>query len=240
MDGYGGGDESGDLWGRTFLSSTVTVNGEDRPLAPGTRLSVTFQDGDLRVHAGCNHMSGPVSLDGGRLDVGAFASTMMSCGDALDEQDRWLAGFLSANPTWRLDGDDLVLSTGDTEIRLTDRKIADPDRPLRGTRWVVESIIDNQAVSSVPAGAEAHLTLRDGDRVEGFTGCNNFGGTAVERGGRITFSNIFSTRMACIGDSERLESAVLSVLDGRVTAQVEADALTLTRPDGRGLRLRAT
>jgi heat shock protein HslJ len=240
MDGYGGGDESGGLWGRTFLSTAVTEKGEDRPLAPGTRLLLTFQDGTLRAHAGCNHVTGPVSLDGGRLGVGALASTMMSCGDVLDGQDRWLAGFLSANPTWRLDGDDLVLSTGDTEIRLTDRRIADPDRPLRNTRWVVDSIIDNQSVSSVPAGVEAHLTFRDGDRVEGFTGCNTFGGTAVERGGRITFSDVFATRMACLGESGRLESAVLSVLDGQVNARVDADALTLTRADGRGLRLRAT
>src|SRR5690242_17014558 len=119
MDGYGGDGSggAGSLWGRTFLSTAVTEKGEDRPLAPGTRLLLTFQDGNLRAHAGCNHVTGPVSLDGGRVGVGALASTMMSCGDVLDGQDRWLAGFLSANPTWRLDGDDLVLSTGDTEIR---------------------------------------------------------------------------------------------------------------------------
>jgi heat shock protein HslJ len=243
MNGYGGDDESGgagNLWGRTFLSTTVTENGEARPLVPGTRLLLTFQDRELRAHAGCNHMTGPASPEGGRLGVGALASTLMSCGDVLDEQDRWLAHFLSANPTWRLDGDNLILGTGDTEIRLTDRRIADPDRPLRDTRWVVDSIIDNQSATSVPAGVEAHLTLRDGDRVEGFTGCNTFGGTAVDRGGQITFSNIFSTRMACPGESGRLESAVLSILDGEVAAQLEADTLTLTRPDGRGLRLRAT
>jgi heat shock protein HslJ len=243
MDGYGGGDESseaGNLWGRTFLSTTATENGEPRPLVPGTQLRLTFQNGQVRAHAGCNHMTGPASLDGGRLGVGALTSTLMSCGDALDEQDRWLARFLSANPTWRLDGDDLILSTGDTEIRLTDQRIADPDRPLRDTRWVVDSIIDNQSLTSVPAGVEAYLMLRDGDRVEGFTGCNTFGGTAVERGGRITFSNIFSTRKACPGESGRLESAVLSVLDGEVAAQLEADTLTLTRPYGRALRLHAT
>jgi heat shock protein HslJ len=243
MDGYGGGDESGNagnLWGRTFLSTTVTENGEARPLVLGTRLRLTFQDGEVRAYAGCNHMTGPATLDSGRLDVGALTSTLMSCGDALDEQDRWLVRFLNADPTWRLDGDDLTLSTGDTEIRLTDRRIADPDRPLRDTRWVVDSIIDNESVTSVPAGVGAYLTLRDGDRVEGFTGCNTFGATAAEREGRITFSNIFSTRKACPGESGRLESAVLTMLDGEVSAQVEADTLTLTRPDGRGLRLRAT
>jgi heat shock protein HslJ len=164
---------------------------------------------------------------------------MMACEAALEQQDARLASFLSAGPTWRLDGDVLVLSTGDTEIRLVDRRTADPDRPLWGTRWVVDSIIDNQSAASVPAGREAFLTLDANGRIEGFTGCNTFGGDAAEQDGRITFSKIFSTRMACVGDLGRLESAVLAVLDGEVNAQVEADRLTLTRPDGRGLRLRA-
>jgi heat shock protein HslJ len=242
MMGYGRDDESGgagNLWERTFLSTTVTENGQERPLVPGTRLRLTFHDGDVRAYAGCNHLTGRASVDGERLVVDRFATTRMACDAPLEEQDAWLAGFLSAGPTWRLDGDDLVLSTGDTEIRLVDRTTADPDRPLRGTRWVVDSIIDDQSATSVPAGAEAYLTLDDNDRVEGFTGCNNFGGQAAERGGRITFSEIFSTKMACDGDPGRLESAVLAVLDGEVSAQVEADRLTLTRPDGRGLRFRA-
>jgi heat shock protein HslJ len=239
---YDRGDESGgtgNLWGRTFLSTTITENGQDRPLVPGTRLRLTFLDGDVRAHAGCNHLTARASVDGERLIVEDFATTRMACDAPREEQDAWLAGFLGAGPRWRLDGDDLVLSTGETEIRLVDRKAADPDRPLQGTRWVVDSIIDNQSATSVPAGAEAWLTLGDNDRVEGFTGCNTFGGKAVGRGGRITFSEIFSTKMACEGDPGRLESAVLAVLDGEVRAQVEADRLTLTRPDGRGLRLRA-
>jgi heat shock protein HslJ len=242
MAGYDRSDESGgagSLWGRTFLSGTVTENGQDRPLVPGTRLRLTFQDGNLGANAGCNHLTGRVSIDGEHLVVGPFASTMMACDALLEEQDAWLAAFLSAGPTWRLEGDDLILSTGETEIRLVDRRTADPDRPLRGTRWVVDSIIDNESVASVPAGTEAYLTFRDNNRVEGFTGCNRFGGEAVERGGRITFSQIFSTRMACDGDPGRLESAVLAVLDGEVNARVEADRLTLSRPDGRGLRFRA-
>src|SRR5690348_2502521 len=209
MVGNDRGDESGgagNLWGRTFLSTTVTENGQNRPLVPGTRLTLTFQDGGVRAYAGCNHLTGRASVDAERLIVGDFASTRMACDAPREEQDAWLAGFLSAGPTWRLDGDGLVLSSGDTEIRLADQRSADPDRPLRGTRWVVDSIIGHQSTTSVPAGTEAYLTLDDNDRVEGFTGCNRFGGTAAERGGRITFSEIFSTKMACDGDAGRLES----------------------------------
>jgi heat shock protein HslJ len=232
-------DPATGLWGRTFLSTTVAEHGRKRPLAPGTRLRLTFADGDVRAHAGCNHLTGRVRIDGDRLTMGPFASTQMFCAPPLQEQDAWLAGFLGAGPMWRLDGDDLVLSTDDTDIRLTDRRIAEPDRPLLGTRWVVDGVVDHGSVASVPAGVEAYLTLRDDGRVDGFTGCNHFGGTAVERDERVSFSEMYATRMACGDEIGRLEAAVLAVLDGEVDAHVDGDRLTLTGTDGRGLRLRA-
>jgi heat shock protein HslJ len=231
--------DANDLWGRTFLSTAVTEHGRVRPLVPGTRLRLAFQDGDVRAYAGCNHLTGRVRVDGGRLAVDRFATTAMACDPLRQEQDAWLARFLAAEPTWRLDGDDLVLGNGDTEIRLIDRSVAEPDRPLQGTRWVVDAVVGNQSATSVPAGTEAYLTFGD-DRVEGFTGCNQFGGTATERDGQITFSELAVTRMACSDEIMRLESAILSVLDGTVDASIEGDRLTLTHPDGLGLRLRAT
>jgi heat shock protein HslJ len=105
---------------------------------------------------------------------------------------------------------------------------------------VVESLIDHQTVSSVPAGANAYLVFRDGDRVEGSTGCNTFHGTAARRADKIAFSGIVATKMACPAQVDRLdESAVLAVLDGEVTPHVQGDRLTLTHPGGRGLGLRA-
>ena len=136
-----------DLWGREFLSTAVTEHGRIRPLVPGTRLRLAFEDGDVRAYAGCNHLTGRALVDGRRLAVERFASTDMACDPVRQEQDAWLASFLAAGPTWRLDGDDLVLGGGGTEIRLTDRSVAEPDRPLRGTRWVVDAVIGNQAAT---------------------------------------------------------------------------------------------
>jgi len=115
----------------------------------------------------------------------------------------------------------------------------DPERPRRGTRWVVDSIIDGESVSSVPAGAEASITFEDNDRFGGSTGCNAMGGTAAVHEKTITFSDVITTKMACDPDRNRLERAVLSVLDGDVADRIEADRLTLNNPNGHGLGLRA-
>jgi len=240
MTGCGQGNGSGageGIWGRTFLSAAVTEGGQARPLVEGTQVQLTFENGALKAHAGCNHLAGRASVDGGRLTVSELGSTMMACDPPRMEQDAWLSGFLGSGPTWRLDGDDLVLSGAGTELRLTDRRVANPDKPLRGTRWVVDSVISGQAAGSVPAGAEAYLVFGADDTVEGSTGCNSLHGPAVVGDGKITFSRIVTTRMACSDEIMRLESAVLAVLDGEVAARVDADRLTLTHPDGHGLVL---
>jgi heat shock protein HslJ len=225
--------------GRTFLSTAVTEHGKPRPLVGSGRIELVFDGDQLRAHASCNYLSGTVLLAGGRLDVTDLASTEMGCDPDRHAQDEWLTAFLSARPTWRLDGATLVLRAADTEIRLTDRRIVQPDRALLGTRWVVDTVLDGKTAGSVPRSTEAHLVFRDGDRVEGSTGCNTFSGTATRQGDTVRFSRIAVTRIGCSGDVGRLEAAVLAVLDGPATLRIEADRLTLTRPDGRGLQLRA-
>ena len=55
----------------------------------------------------------------------------------------------------------------------------------------------------------------------------------------ITFSEVITTKMACVDDRMRVERAVLATLDGDVRYQIDADVLRLDGPGGRGLRLRA-
>jgi heat shock protein HslJ len=233
---------SGDPWGRDFLSTAVTEQGQARPLVTGTRIRLSFtDDGRLAASAGCNSMSGPAEVRDGRLIVADLATTEMGCDAERHTQDQWLAEFLGSRPRFDLVEHELTLTGESAEVRLQDREVADPDRPLHGTRWVVDTIYDDDAASSVPQGAEAHLTLGDGT-FGGSTGCNQMGGNAAddEGAGTITFSDVIATKIACEDDRMALERAVLSVLDGEVTYEITADRLTLTHPGGKGLGLRAS
>jgi heat shock protein HslJ len=233
----------GEPWGRTFLSTSVTENGQPKQLVEGTRITLNFvaEGHRLGAQAGCNHMGGPASFEGGRLVVGDLATTEMGCDPPRHAQDEWLARFLTSRPQWSRSGSTLTLDNGTTRIVLEDREVADPDRPLRGTKWVVDTIIEGDTASSVPAGAEAHLTFEDGDRFGGNTGCNGMGGNSVvdEAASTITFSEVITTKMACEENRMRLERAVLATLDGDVAYRIDADVLRLDGPGGHGLRLRA-
>jgi heat shock protein HslJ len=230
-----------DLRGRTYLSTAVTEDGKPKPLVPGTQIQLGFSADGARVsaYAGCNHMGGTARIDNGRLVVSDLAQTLIGCDGGRDAQDGWLAKVLTDGPTLRVDGSELVVVRGTTEIRLVDRKVADPDRPLVGTRWVVDTVIDGGVASSVPQGAVAELTINADGAFRGNAGCNQMGGTAVATAATIGFSNVFTTKMACEPDRMALENAVLRVLRGDVTYRIDADALQLTHPSGAGLALRA-
>ncbi|HUG04992.1 MAG TPA: META domain-containing protein [Candidatus Limnocylindria bacterium] len=230
-----------DLRGHTFLSTGVTENGQAKQLVAGTRIRLGFSDDGRRiaVHAGCNHLGGEARVQDGRLVAEDMAMTAMACDGGRSEQDAWLARFLTGRPTIRLSGTELVLANSTTEIRLLDRTVADPDRPLTGTRWIVESIVDRDTASSIPQGAVAHLILSGDGTFTGNTGCNQMGGAAGTTGPAIRFSDVFTTRIACEQDRMRLEQAVLSVLRDEVSYEIEADLLRLRHPSGRGIDLRA-
>jgi heat shock protein HslJ len=55
----------------------------------------------------------------------------------------------------------------------------------------------------------AYFTIRDG-RITGWTGCNEFQGTATHTGANLTAGELSTIRKACAGDAAELEQALLS------------------------------
>jgi heat shock protein HslJ len=221
--------------GNTYLSTSVTEDGKPKQLAPKTRVQLQFtNDGRLVAQAGCNSMSAKVSTNDGKLTLdGELASTAMGCPGPQQGQDSWLAGIISAKPTWKLDGSKLDLTAGGTTISLTDRKVAEPDLAVEGTKWALSSVITGEAASHQAGSEKAWLTL-NGERVTGSTGCNDFQGTVARSTGELTVGELATTRRACAGDAATLESQLLNGLKGKVTYQVDGTTLKL-RSTGGGL-----
>jgi heat shock protein HslJ len=145
------------LDGRTFLSTAI----DGRALVAGSRVRLTFDGGSIGASAACNSMGGPYAVDGGVLRAPQLATTEMACDPALMAQDQWLASLLDGAAI-TLDGDTLTLAKDGVTVTLVDREVADPDRPLEGTSWVVEGLVSGESVSSIPVGVRASLTFSDG------------------------------------------------------------------------------
>ncbi len=223
---------SGGVAGRTFLSTAV----EGQTLVPGSRIRLAFENGQLSATAGCNTMSGAYRIEIGTLRAPQLATTEMGCDQRLMAQDQWV-GALFDGASIALDGNSLTLARNGVKVTLLDRVVADPDRPLLGTRWVVDGLLSGGTAQSVPAGATAALTFHDGG-VDIDTGCNSGGADATISDGSIAFGPITLTKRACVPAIASLEMAVLSALQGTASYGIVADSLTITS-GGHGLSLRA-
>jgi heat shock protein HslJ len=101
---------------------------------------------------------------------------------------------------------------------------------LQGPRW---RLVELEGQPSLPGGGarEAHLIFsRDSvDRVGGATGCNSMGGRYTAEGDRIRFSDLFSTKMACIEEERmRQETRFVGALGRADRYAISGDTLTLS------------
>lgn len=230
------------LRGHTFVDGELTVDGKPHQLVDGTEVTVEFtDDGRLIAQAGCNMMQAPVDTADKKLTFdGGIESTAAGCDKASHEQDGLIAEVLSATPTWRLSESKLEIVSGTTTLTLTDRSVADPDRPLEGTEWTLDTLVDGQVASSVPRTVAPVRVTFDGEEVSASTGCNGAGGRYTVDGDTLHVTPGARTLMACADDIMRVESAVQNVLDGDVRFAITADRLTLTNPSGKEIQLRAS
>lgn len=98
---------------------------------------------------------------------------------------------------------------------------------LAGSSWVV------RAIDGASVGAPRPPTMAfDGKgRVSGWSGCNRFFGAYKARDGRISFSQLGATQMACAGPGAEVEGRFLQALGQVRRYAAEGGGLTLKRDD---------
>lgn len=101
---------------------------------------------------------------------------------------------------------------------------------LVGARW---RLVELEGQPSLAGGGarEPHLIFaRDSvDRVGGATGCNSMGGRYEADGERIRFSDLFSTKMACVEEERmRQETRFVGALERADGYSISGDTLTLS------------
>ncbi len=220
------------LDGRTYLSTDI----QGVALVPGSRIQLTFASGDVNANGGCNSISGAYTIAGDRFSVTRMASTAMGCEAPLMQQDQWLVKLLE-DARIALADDTLTLDNGQVRLTLLDRDIASPDKPLVGTQWVLDSILDGDTVSSIPVGVTSSMRIVDG-QLELDSGCNLGGGPVSVTADTLAFGPLMLTKRGCQAGPASVEQAVTSALAGTVTYTIDADLLTIDA-GGPGLVFRA-
>ena len=214
----------GALDGHTYLGRRIT--GHD--LADVTRLRLRFDGGNIGGSGGCNTFGGAFTLTDSVIGTNQVSMTEMACDQQWMTQDDWFSAFISGAKA-TLDGATLRLEKDGVVVELEDEQVANPDRPLQGTRWVLATILGEGGVaSSVPGDVVASLTIKAGQAEIQF-GCNSGGGPVTVGDGKLEFGALMMTKMACIGAGAEVEGVMASILAGTVAYAIDGGQLTLTQ-----------
>jgi heat shock protein HslJ len=81
---------------------------------------ITFEfdaEGSISGDASCNRFGGTCTIEGDTIKVGPLRSTRRACEPEIMQQEQKFLALISAATTWLIEGDDLVLTAPDGEIR---------------------------------------------------------------------------------------------------------------------------
>lgn len=200
----------------------------------GTTVRLSFDGSSLGISGGCNGQSGNYSVCDGRLCLSDLSSTAIGCDAALHAQDAWLSDFFLASPLMTRSGARLTLEGPAATLSFLDREVADPDRPLVGRTWRIDTLIRGNGASAAASSTSASPTIEF--RPDGvyavFTGCNTGGGTYTVGNGSITLSGSAYNEEGCEPPLVMVEQHIIELLAGGTVAyEIDARRLTLTRED---------
>jgi len=231
--GAGGG--TADVEGEWRLTGGTT-GGAELSQPSGTQATLELTGDEARGTAFGNSWFATVRLDGSSFSLDGIGRTEMgSAPEVMAAESAYLAA-LGDVRTVAVRGDELVLTGDGVELRFT-RVAPVPDSPLEETRWVLESLVDGDIASST-LGEPAVLELRRDGALTASTGCRSVDGSWRSEGDALVLDAAYDM-FGCPPPVDRQDEHVLGVFAARPVASIDADRLTLTAPDGRGLVYRA-
>ncbi|WOD44569.1 META domain-containing protein [Hwangdonia lutea] len=101
---------------------------------------------------------------------------------------------------------------------------------IENIKWVITTL-EGDAINNPESNGEEIYFILDSEtnRVNGYSGCNTFMGTyTIEKGNRISFSQLASTRKMC-PDSKINESQILSIFDTADNFTISGNKLALNK-----------
>jgi heat shock protein HslJ len=218
----------------------VLVEGPVPDVALGVTTLRIDVDGGAGGATACNGYFSDVGVDGDRWLATGFGVTEMGCEpDRMDAQSQYLA-VLVAMTRVSVSASTLELSSADgDDVLRFDRVIPPADSDLVGTTWVLESLVEGDAVSSTMGEAEdATLVLGADGSVSGTDGCGSLSGSYETDGEEIRWTVIIDPDTACRERFAAQSGHIRDVLSMPTAYEIDGPRLILTAPSGSGLDYR--
>jgi heat shock protein HslJ len=90
---------------------------------------ITFDfdnEGNIAGDGSCNRFGGSCKIEGDKIEVGPLRSTRRACEPDIMQQEHKFLALLGAATTWAMDGDEIILTAPEGEIRAIRQAPAKP------------------------------------------------------------------------------------------------------------------
>ncbi len=219
--------------GLANTSWVVTSIGAVATLADARPTMAFAPEGVVSGSGGCNTYCGPFRTDGGGIEVGDLASTMMLCEGERGAQEAAFLGALAGASEWR-QTEAGTLELAGAGAALTAEPLAapgpGPDDPagagLPGSTWVLTALGGSEDTADIFPTIEFGA---DGT-VSGFAGCNRYNGSYSLDGTTLSFGPLAATKMGCPPPASEVEAAFLQAMSGVTSFTLAPDRLVLDGP----------
>lgn len=202
-----------------------TVDGAPMRVPDDVRITLSIDGDEVGGNNSCNHYFGRIDTSGGRVAFVELGQTEMGClGEIMELEATYMAA-LQRVTALEVDDDNLHLTGADVDLTY-DRVVPLPDSDLTGTEWMLESLIQGDAVSSVGGDPPTLLLTPDG-RLSGSTGCRTFTGTYEVGGDTVQVTQLVTDDRACPDELQRQDDHVLEVLGDGFTVDITENRLTV-------------
>jgi heat shock protein HslJ len=224
------GGTGGTLDGTGWTLKTYDVSGTATDVPEGIVVDAKFAAGKVAGFAGCNTYTGPATVDGAKLTVGALATTMKACDAAVSAVETAYLANLGKSATFTATADSLTIFDADGKQMLT--YVPAAANPLLG-EWNVTSYNNGKEATVGPiAGTELTATFTPDGKVAGSSGCNTYTGSYELEGTALTVGPLATTMMACEQEIMDQETQFLAAFQTPTTVETSGTTVTLRDADG--------
>lgn len=196
-------------------------------------VTLSFQaEGLLNGSDGCNSFDGAYTQGGHELLMKLGLSTLVYCGEPLQQQAEEFHEVLAATRAFTVVANELQLRNeqGDALARF----VPLPILSLQYTSWVAGGINDSRgSVVTSALTSKATAIFSPAGTVSGFTGCNHFSGVYVVHGNTIQITAITVGKTVCPdGEQTEIEDQFLQALERSSTFHLREHSLDLRDSQG--------
>ncbi len=203
--------------------------GEETLVIADSGITLEFGEDDQAAGTGgCNTYGSSYTVENNSIAFSPITSTKMACMDeTFMEQELAYFEALQAAASYKIADDQLIITYGDGG-QLVFARI----NTLNDTYWQLVSYGAVGEETPVVVNTNITLGFTSDNQAGGSSGCNTYGGSYRIDGDSISFSEVFSTLMACTDNTIMAqETAYFEALQAATGYEIADDQLIITYGD---------